>query len=148
MPSTAPTRHPVPEVIEGGLHEDARGSVSFVNDFSLAEVERFYTIRAQEIGVVRGWVGHQRGHRWFAAITGEVLVAVVCPDDWESPSPELRVRKFTLSAASPQVLSVPPGLVAASVHLQAESTLMVFSSSTLEAAKEDEHRFPADMWLA
>ena len=70
-----PRHHSAPEIIEGGVHTDARGTVSFVNDFEFTGVDRFYTIRSLKLGKVRGWVGHKRDHKWFTAITGEVFLS-------------------------------------------------------------------------
>ena len=57
------------------------------------------------VGMQGGWVGHQREHKWFTVVAGEVQVAVVKPDDWQSPRSDLPVARYVLSAASPQVLS-------------------------------------------
>ena len=106
---------------------------------------RFVSIRAQP-NVPRGWVGHQREHKWFSVIRGEVLAAVVRPDEWSSPRRDLAVARFTLSAANPQVLHVPPGHATGSVQLTPEAILMIFSSGKIEDAREDDFRFPVDYW--
>ena len=54
-----------------------RGGISFVNDFDFKGVNRFYTVKAHKPGVPMGWIGHQRGHKWFTALSGILLVAVV-----------------------------------------------------------------------
>ena len=96
---------PDPILIEGACHVDARGSISFVNGFTFDGVERFYWIQSPQVGMQRGWVGHQREHKWFTVVAGEVKVAVVKPDDWQSPRRDLPIARYVLSAASPQVLS-------------------------------------------
>jgi dTDP-4-dehydrorhamnose 3,5-epimerase len=98
-----------PHIIDGGLHVDARGVVSFVNDFDFEGVDRFYTIRAHRPHELRGWVGHQRDQKWFFVVQGTALIAVVKPDCWDGPASNLPVERFVLSAAKPQVLHVPPG---------------------------------------
>ena len=135
-----------PQLIQGGCHVDARGRVSFVNGFNFQGVDRFYWIQAGPANVLRGWVGHQREHKWFSVIRGEVLVAVVQPDQWPCPSRELPVARYTLSAAQPQVLHVPPGFATGSVNLSPEAILMIFSSGKIEAAAQDDFRFPLDHW--
>lgn len=42
----------------------------FTNEFDLKGVSRIYTIRAHDTGKIRGWVGHRREHKWFAALSG------------------------------------------------------------------------------
>jgi len=135
-----------PRIIDGGLHVDARGVVSFVNDFDFKGVDRFYTIRAHRPQELRGWVGHQRDHKWFFAVQGATLIAVVKPDRWDCPSSGLPVERFVLSAAMPQVLHVPPGYATGSANLGADAILMVFSSGRIEDAKVDDHRFAVGTW--
>jgi dTDP-4-dehydrorhamnose 3,5-epimerase-like enzyme len=120
------------ELIPGGSHTDERGTVSFVNDFDFKWVGRFYTIRSHRCGDPRGWIGHQIEQKWFAALSGSVLVVAVKIDDWESPSPTLPVQRYTLSSATPAVLQVPPGHVCAMVMLTDDALLGVFSSGKIE----------------
>jgi dTDP-4-dehydrorhamnose 3,5-epimerase-like enzyme len=133
-------------LIEGGLHVDGRGVVTFVNDFDFKGVDRFYTIRWHRNCEPRGWVGHRREHKWFVAIQGMSLIAVVKLDSWESPASDLPVERFLLSAARPQVLHVPPGHATAIANLSADVILMVFSSGKIEDAKTDDYRFAVDAW--
>lgn len=136
----------IPHLIQGACHLDERGSVSFVNGFDFKGVDRFYWIEASQSGLPRGWVGHQRDHKWFSVVRGEVLVAVVRPDQWQNPRPDLPVERYVLSAANPQVLHVPPGHATGSVHLTPEAILMIFSSGKIEDAQSDNFRFPATQW--
>lgn len=135
-----------PRLIDGGLHTDDRGTVSFVNDFDLSGVDRFYTVRFRWPNTPRGWVGHRRDVKWFTAVQGEVLIAVVEPDDWESPKGDLPVNRYTLSAGTPQVLHVPAGQATASAGLTDDAILLIFSSGRTEDARTDDYRFPVDLW--
>jgi dTDP-4-dehydrorhamnose 3,5-epimerase len=133
-------------LIEGGLHRDERGEVRHVNTFDFQLVDRFYTICPARPNEVRGWVGHRRDWKWFHAVSGEFLLGVVQPDDWNNPSSHLAVQQFKLSADHPQVLEVPPGFATASLALKPGSALMIFSSGKIETAREDDYRFPPDRW--
>jgi dTDP-4-dehydrorhamnose 3,5-epimerase len=135
-----------PRLINGGLHSDARGTVSFVNDFDFDGVGRFYAVRPREANTTRGWVGHRREHKWFTVVQGAVLVAVVEPDDWKSPSRSLAVTRFTLSDRNPQMLHVPPGHATGSAAITGDAILLVFSSGRFEDAASDDYRFPVDLW--
>ena len=158
---------PVPVLLQGGCHVDARGSISFVNGFTFAGVERFYWIQSNHVGMQRGWVGHQREHKWFTVVAGEVQVAVVKPDDWHSPRSDLPVARYVLSAVRPQVLHVPcwsrhhhlsaPRLPRTqeqgtknkelrTKNPHALAILMVFSSGTIVDAPNDDFRFPVSQW--
>ena len=139
--------HDMPvQLIKGGLHVDEKGVVSFVNDFDFKGVDRFYTVKAHKTGSPRGWIGHRRDHKWFMALAGSVIIAVVAPDDWENPSKDLLVQRYTLSAIQPGILHVPPGHATASVMLSPAALLGVFSSGRIEEAKEDDCRFHEEMW--
>ena len=135
-----------PRLIDGGVHEDNRGSLAFFNEFSFTEVERFYVIRPERPRTVRGWTGHQRERKWFTAVEGTITVAVVRPDDWQSPDPHIQVTIFTLSAGKPQILVIPPGHATAIVGVSPRSALIVFSTGTINQAPSDNYRFPPDFW--
>lgn len=134
------------KLIEGGLHVDQRGVVCFVNDFDFKGVDRFYTIKAHRIGELRGWIGHQRDHKWFTALSGTMLISVVVPDDWQNPSNDLPVQSFTLSAFTPAVLHVPPGHATASMMLSSDALLGIFSSGKIKDADSDDWRFDLKTW--
>ena len=133
-------------LIKGDLHVDTRGIVAFVKDFNFEGVDRSYVIRSHRSHERRGWVGHQREQKWFWAIQGTVLIAVVEPDNWERPTSSLPVKRFVLSSAKPKVLHVPAGYATGSMSLCANSILMIFSSGKIEDAKIDDYRFPVDTW--
>ena len=135
-----------PRLIEGGLHVDFRGTVSFVNDFDFKGVDRFYTVRARRPHELRGWVGHQRDQKWFYAVHGTVLISAVKPDQWECPASSLPVERFVLSSETPQVLHVPSGFATGSVSLTDNAILMIFLSGRIEDANTDDYRFPLDTW--
>jgi dTDP-4-dehydrorhamnose 3,5-epimerase len=135
-----------PRVIEGGLYVDNRGSLTFFNQFTLSGVDRFYIIRQDRPQVVRGWIGHRCEQKWFTAVEGDVAVAVVRPDDWQSPDAHAPGLKFVLSATRPQILAVPSGHATAIVGITPRSALLVFSTGTISEAPSDTYRFPPDFW--
>ena len=57
-------------LIQGGSHVDARGSISFVNDFDFKNVCRFYCITPKTKTEVRAWQGHKIESKWFYCISG------------------------------------------------------------------------------
>ncbi|HNU30578.1 MAG TPA: hypothetical protein PKN00_15385 [Sedimentisphaerales bacterium] len=133
-------------LIEGGLHVDVRGAVLFVNGFDFAGVNRFYLVWSHQVRTPRGWVGHQREHKWFVAAQGTILLATVQPDRWDYPANNLPVERFVLCSMKPAVLSVPPGYATASMMLSADALLIVFSSGKIEDAHADDYRFPVETW--
>ena len=64
-------------LIEGGRHEDARGSLRFCNDFDLKPVKRFYTISNSAEHPERGWIMHKRETKWFFPLRGKTGVKII-----------------------------------------------------------------------
>jgi len=89
-------------LIHGGRHEDARGSLRFVNDFDMSEVRRFYTISNSAEQPKRGWIMHKRETKWFFPLCGVTTIQV------EKAGGGGEWRSFLLNAAEPAVLCVPP----------------------------------------
>ena len=135
-----------PRIIEGGLHVDERGVLSFVNDFDFREVERSYIIRSHRAYQPRGWIGHKIDQKWFWVIQGTSQISVVKPDDWECPASNVPVERFVLSALKPQVLHIPAGYANASLNLSEDTILMAFSTGKIGNAKADDYRFAVDTW--
>lgn len=135
-----------PFKIFGDSFKDARGTVSFVNDFDLKPIRRFYTIANADTNLVRGWQGHRIEHKWFHCVQGAFYIGIVQPDDWTSPATDLPVSCYELSAEHPMVLGIPPGCATAIRALEDKSLLVVYSDCTLEAAQSDNFRFDISYW--
>ena len=80
------------------------------------------------------------------ALVGAALACCVEIDDWEAPSPDAEVHRFTLDAAQPAVLSVPAGYANGAMSLLPGTRLVYFSDAPLEASLEDDVRYPARHW--
>lgn len=132
--------------IQGNIHEDERGTVSFVNDFKFTGIERFYIISNSEEHPIRAWQGHKLDCKNFFCIQGSFRVSYVKIDNWESPSLDLKVESFILDSNSNTVLRIPAGYANAIESLDKGSRLMSFSTLPLDQVKEDDVRFAADMW--
>lgn len=135
-----------PRLVLGDSAIDDRGEVSFVNDFSFADVKRFYIVRNHRAGFVRAWHGHRREGKYVLPVQGASVVAAVAVDDWDAPSPDLKVHRFVLDAAKPRVLWIPPGHANGLMSLTADAKLMFFSTSTLDESRGDDIRFPSRLW--
>jgi dTDP-4-dehydrorhamnose 3,5-epimerase-like enzyme len=120
--------------------------VSFVNEFDPSRSRRLYIVENFAVGTVRAWHAHRREWKWVMAIAGAALACCVKIDDWESPSPDAEVERFTLDAAQPGVLEIPGGYGNGAMSLVGGTKLIYFSDSTLETSLEDDIRFPARYW--
>lgn len=134
-------------MISGGSHEDVRGSLNYVNDFEFKGIKRFYQIIQRSTSVVRAWQGHKIEHKYFYVSSGAFLVACTEIDNWEAPSESLKASHYTLSSATPAILSVPPGFANGIKALEKNSTLMVFSNLSLEDSTHDRFSFDSSLWL-
>ena len=69
-------------------------------------------------------------------------------DDFDGPSRELVPQKMILKSTEPDILAIPKGYATGIRAMEESSRLQVFSDFSLDASKEDDHRFPLDMWDA
>jgi dTDP-4-dehydrorhamnose 3,5-epimerase-like enzyme len=136
----------VPELIRGGVASDDRGRVTFANDFDLSPCRRFYVVENFAVGTVRAWHAHRNERKWVLALAGAALACCVEIDDWDAPSPDAEVHRFTLDASQPAVLAVPTGYANGAMSLLPGTRLMYLSDAALEASLEDDVRYPARHW--
>ena len=102
------------ELIKGGIYEDGRGTIQFVNDFKFLDVKRFYITENVSTNEVRAWQGHKTEKKYFYAVTGEFLIGLVKIDNWENPSKDLLAEKlgaeFQVVSAPGEFVKVPPAV--------------------------------------
>jgi dTDP-4-dehydrorhamnose 3,5-epimerase-like enzyme len=135
------------KIISGGQFNDDRGTVSFVNDFDMSSIKRFYAIQHPNIEIIRAWQGHKLEQKWFYSIVGSFLINVIQIDDWEDPSIDLVVTSHYLESRNPSVLYVPGGHVTGIIALEADSSLIVFSNMFVNESKDDDFRFDKNKWF-
>lgn len=135
-----------PKIIRGGLGIDDRGEVGFVNDFNFANVKRFYTLKNYRCGFVRAWHGHKKESKYLFVNKGSAIIAAVRIDDWGTPSRELPIARFVVSAKLPTVVYIPAGYANGTMSLEDDTSIIVFSTSTLEESKGDDFRYHGRYW--
>ena len=130
------------KVINGGVATDDRGQVRFVNDFnpSAFGVKRFYQVSNHAVNFVRAFHGHLKESKYVYVPKGSALVAVV-PMEGTDKLLYDNVQKWTLSDANPKVLYIPAGYANGFKTLTADTTVMFFSTTTLEESQDDDYRF-------
>ncbi|WP_305981821.1 hypothetical protein [Roseivirga thermotolerans] len=134
-------------VIHGGIFSDDRGDVRFVNDFDLKEVRRFYLISNSQAAPLRAWQAHKVEKKWFYVTKGAFEVSIVRIEDWDHPESSNEIFRIRLTEDEPVVLYVPGGYANSLKSLSKDSCLQVYSNMTLEAAGNDQFRFPEDTWI-
>ncbi len=133
-------------LFEGGLSIDDRGEVGFVNEFDMRQVRRFYTVCNHKPGFIRAWHAHKKEKKYVTVVSGAAIVAAVCIDNWESPSKDLHVHRYVLSAQKPAVLFIPNGHANGFVTLTDDTKLMFFSTAMLGESEGDDIRYDAHYW--
>lgn len=135
-----------PRLIKGGIFTDHRGSLKYVNDFNLGNVNRFYTITQSPDHGARAWQGHKTEFKAFHCLKGAFAIRLAKIEDWENPG-EPEITAFTLSASESEILLIPGGYANGLKALEDDSRLLIFSEMTTEEAKGDEIRFDTNKWI-
>lgn len=136
-----------PFIIDGGKHSDKRGEISYVNDFSLHKIKRFYTISHPRTNIVRAWQGHKNFPKYFYPIIGSFWIACVQIDNWLNPSANLKVDIFKLVSTKSSVLYIPAGFANGLKAIEDDSKLISFCEDDMNESLDDDFRFNHDMWL-
>lgn len=135
------------KLILGNRFSDDRRLLSFINNFSLRPIIRFYEITPKNTSVVRAWQAHKNESKWFYCTHGSFKINLVKLDSFENPSDNLNVCTYELNTEEPQVLYIPGGYANGFKALSDGSKLMVFSNFDLEASKLDDFRFETEKWI-
>jgi len=130
--------------ISGGMAQDQRGKIRFVNDFDMTAVRRFYLISNSNLDTIRGWRGHKIEQRWFYAVSGQFLIRLVKIDHWEQPSAFLTIEEVVLDASEGSVLHIPAGYATAVQATETQSEMLVFADYAITHAMKDDFTWPSD----
>lgn len=136
----------IPKIIQGGNFSDHRGTISFVNDFSFNDIERFYIITNSDENPIRAWQGHKLDAKNFYCLSGSFKIHFVKIDDWENPSKDLTIETIIVSANDSKIVHIPSGYANAIECLESDSKLISFSTLPLSKVSDDDVRFAADYW--
>ncbi|MFT5738255.1 MAG: dTDP-4-dehydrorhamnose 3,5-epimerase-like enzyme [Maribacter sp.] len=135
-------------LIQGAVHEDPRGRLSFFNTFDLSEVQRMYQIEPANEQIIRAWQGHKVEKKWFYCVQGSFIINIVKVTNFEHPSTDVIINQNIISAHTPNVLYVEGGYASGIKATSPNSKVLVFSNLSVEASKNDDYRFKADFWKA
>jgi dTDP-4-dehydrorhamnose 3,5-epimerase len=136
-----------PYIINGGIYSDNRGSLKYVNDFSLAKVKRFYSISMSPESEPRAWQGHKEENKYFYCVKGSFIINLVKIDNWENPNTNLDVLSFFLSENKSEILVIPGGYANGIKAKEQESRLLVFSEKTINESEIDEQKYESALWI-
>jgi len=135
-----------PKVIQGGNFSDHRGSISYVNDFTFENIERFYIISNSDENPIRAWQGHKLDAKNFYCLIGSFKIHFVKVDNWENPSKDLPIETVLVSESDSKIVHIPAGYANAIESLESNSKLISFSTLPLTKVSEDDVRYGSDYW--
>jgi dTDP-4-dehydrorhamnose 3,5-epimerase len=127
------------KILNGGIAVDDRGSLRFVNDFNFGEVKRFYQVENHRLGFIRAWHGHKKEGKYVYVSSGTALIGVVNMETEE-------IQKFVISAKQPKILFIPPNHYNGFKNLEENTSVIFFSTTTLEESLGDDIRQAHDKW--
>lgn len=136
----------IPKIIQGGNFSDHRGTISYVNDFSFKDIERFYIISNSVENPIRAWQGHKLDAKNFYCLSGSFKIHFVKVDNWENPSRDLIIETVLVSESENKIVHIPPGYANAIESLESDSKLISFSTLPLSDVSNDDVRYPSDYW--
>lgn len=136
-----------PSLIDGGVFHDETGYLSFVNDFDLANIQRFYVINQGLSDEPKAWQGHPVEEKFFYCISGSCNIFCVAIDDWGNPSQNLQPMKFELCAKKPQILCIPNGYANAILAREDETKIISFSKVALQDSVEEKIKYDKNIWV-
>lgn len=134
------------KVIQGGSFSDHRGTISYVNDFSFKDIERFYIISNTDENPIRAWQGHKLDAKNFYCISGSFKIHFIKIDNWENPSKDLPVETIAVNVSESKIVHIPAGYANAIESLETGSKLISFSTLPLAAVGDDDVRYAQDYW--
>jgi dTDP-4-dehydrorhamnose 3,5-epimerase len=135
-----------PVLIDGGIAIDDRGELRFANGFNFDGVKRFYVVSNHQVGFIRAWHAHRREAKYVFVSHGAAIVGAVKIEDWDKPDPKTEVNRFVLSSAKPSILCIPSGYANGFKSLTPDTSLIFFSTATIEESREDDVRYDARYW--
>lgn len=146
-----------PELVDGGIAVDDRGTVSYVNEVS-QQIKRIYYVSNFERGMIRAWHGHKKETKGVLVTKGSAIVIAIPMEniEWTKNYSSYDLNGLTcepnvadkhiLSENKPQILWIPKGYVNGFKTLTEDTQVLFLSTSTLEESKNDDIRFSADIF--
>lgn len=135
-----------PQVLIGKLHQDNRGNVSFVNDFSFPKVKRFYMVQNTPEEPIRAFHGHMKEAKYVFVPVGKIKLILAPLTDSQNPDKNVALHSYILTDEKPTVVFVPPGFANGFKSLTSDAQVIFFSTSTIAQSQADDFRFPIDYW--
>ena len=136
----------IPKLIKGGIAVDDRGMLSFINDFNFNNVKRFYQVNNFSTKIIRAFHGHRKEGKYVFVPNGSVLINTIPLNELEEKKAKAaNINRFVLSSINPSILYIPKNYSHGFRALEDNTSILFFSTSTLEDSKGDDIRHPFDI---
>ena len=135
-----------PKLINGNRIYDNRGSLRFSNKLNFKNIKRFYIVHNYRKNFIRAWHGHLKEEKYIGCIKGTFQISAVKIDGTKNPSKKNKVFNFFLNKSDSNFIHIPKGYANGSMSLEANSELLIFSTSTLKESLKDDIIYDANYW--
>ena len=138
--------------IEGDSFIDERGKLSFVNNFKLKNVNRFYQVENHKKNYVRAWHGHKYEEKYVFVNNGTFKIGIVEIEESDfSLIPEDLSKKyspkiFIMSSEKPAILHIPRLTFNGFMNLTDNGIITFFSTKDLKNSVDDDFILKFDVW--
>ncbi len=135
-----------PEIFQGGISFDKRGSVSYNNSLKIKKVKRFYIVQNKKNNFVRAWHGHKVEAKYILCIKGKIKVSAVRIKDFKKPKKNSKIYSWIIDEKKPSVVFIPPGFANGTKSLIKGTKIFVLSTTSLKDSLKDDFRFKENFW--
>lgn len=136
----------IPTITQAVSFSDHRGTISYINDFSFQNIERFYIISNSDDNPIRAWQGHILDAKFFYCLSGSFKIYYVKVDNWENASKDLTIETVLVSESDSKIVHIPVGYANAIESLESNAKLISFSTLPLSNMSEDDVRYDPAYW--
>ena len=135
-----------PEIFQGGISFDKRGSVSYNNSLKIKKGKRFYIVQNKKNNFVRAWHGHKVEAKYILCIKGKIKVSAVRIKDFKKPKKNSKIYSWIIDEKKPSVVFIPPGFANGTKSLIKGTKIFVLSTTSLKDSLKDDFRFKENFW--
>ena len=129
-----------PLLIPGHTFVDDRGVMVFNNNMDLSCIKRSYFMSGDK-GMIRAWHGHKLESKIIQCVSGRVRICAVDMDG----TIEDNISTFYLTNNGSAVV-IPKNHYNGIQFLSDNSSIIVYSSTTLQESKDDDYRLAWDIY--
>lgn len=127
----------VPKMIQGSTYADDRGVLIFNNDLSLSGTKRSYFMTGDK-GMIRAWHGHKIESKIIQCVSGRVRIYALNMESYGT-DPISDINRFFL-IPNGNAVCIPKGYYNGIQFLSDDSSIVVYSDTTVEESKSDDYR--------